>query len=72
MSDTVNIYYFTSNTAIERVVFEKHKSKMKIIDSLMHGAMSSDKVKKIKIDDIIKFIQQEENPELIKNIHNIK
>jgi SNF2 family DNA or RNA helicase len=72
LSDIVNVYYFTSNTAIEKVVFEKHKGKLQLIESLMHGSMLNEKVKKIKIDDIIKFIEQHENPDLIKNIHNFK
>lgn len=72
LSDIVNVYYFTSNTAIEKVVFEKHKSKLLHIESLMHGSMLNEKIKKINIDDIIKFIEQHENPDLIKNIHNFK
>jgi SNF2 family DNA or RNA helicase len=72
LSDIVNVYYFTSNTAIEKVVFEKHKGKLQLISSLMNGSMLNEKIKKIKIDDIIKFIEQHENPDLIKNIHNFK
>jgi SNF2 family DNA or RNA helicase len=68
MADTVNIYMFTANTAIESAMFEKHDLKLMIIDELSKGAAKT-KLKKIKVEDIIRIIQQEDNLRALNKLH---
>jgi SNF2 family DNA or RNA helicase len=69
-SDEVNIYHFISNTAIEKVIFEKHKIKLQIINELESGN-SNIKINKINVNEIIKIIEKDDNikavNEIIKN-----
>lgn len=65
---TVNIVYFTSNTALEKIIFEKQKDKLDIIEELMIGGVKT-KIRKLKIDDIIKFITLEDNEKLLKGVY---
>ena len=64
----VNIYMFTGNTAIEKAIFEKHDSKLNVIDELAHGKPIT-KVTKMKIEDIILIINKEDNIHAIKKVH---
>ena len=67
-ADVVNIYMFTSNTAIEGSVFEKHDLKLIILEELSKGAAKT-QLKKMKIVDIIKIIETEDNLNALKKIH---
>ena len=51
----INIYYFTSNTAIEKAIFEKQNQKFVVLDEMFTGQIKS-KINRIKVDDIIKMI----------------
>jgi SNF2 family DNA or RNA helicase len=64
----VNIYYFTSNTAMEKVIFEKQNQKLIVLQELHNGQIKS-KIDKIKTSEIIKIITSEENNRLIKKIN---
>jgi len=59
LAPEVHVYYFTSNTGIEKAIFGKHHDKMKIQDELMVGHQIS-KIKKIKTEDILKIIEYDE------------
>lgn len=59
-AEELNIYLFTANTAIEQVILKKQDDKQKIIDELFIGT-SAKKIKTIKVDDIIKMINQGDN-----------
>ena len=67
-ADTVNIYMFTSNTAIESAMFEKHDLKLMILEELSTGSAKT-KLKTMKVEDIIKIIQTEDNLMALKKIH---
>jgi len=68
MASEVNIYLFTSNTAIEKAIFEKHDSKLSVIEELSQGRPTT-KVTRMKIDEIVKIINREDNIEAIKKVH---
>ena len=66
-SKEVNIYYLTSNTAIEKAIFEKQDVKLQIINELETGRVQTT-IKRIQVKDIINIINNEHN---INAIHNI-
>jgi SNF2 family DNA or RNA helicase len=68
VSPIVNIYMFTGNTAIEKAIFEKHDSKLNVIDELSQGRPIT-KVTRMKIEDIIAIINKEDNINAIKKVH---
>lgn len=67
-SKVVNIIYFTSNTALESIIFDKQKSKVDIIKELMVGKVTT-KIKSFSTDEIIKIISLEDNNTLLKSIY---
>jgi SNF2 family DNA or RNA helicase len=71
LSDNVNIYYFTSNTGIEKAIFEKHHDKLKVQDELMIGRQIS-KIKPIKTDEILRIIEQDEYIPNFSTTYDIK
>lgn len=66
-AEEINIYFFTSNTGIEKIIFEKQNAKKQILEELMTGAQET-KVPRIKMDDVIKLIEMEDNRNLLQNI----
>lgn len=66
-SDTIDIYFFTSNTGIEKVLFEKQISKIDILEELRVGPQKK-KIVPIKLDTIIKMIEVADNKKLLKSI----
>lgn len=68
VAPVVNIYMFTGNTAIEKAMFEKHDSKLTIIDELSKGSATT-KISRMKIEDILNIINKEDNLYAIKKIH---
>ena len=65
----VNVYLFTSNTAIERGIFDKQDVKLTIINELLYGAQKS-KVTSMKIKDILQLIMMEDNVRVLNKIHS--
>lgn len=66
-SEEVNIYYFTSNTGIEKSIFEKQINKLVMIEELQLGPIKT-KIPKMRSEDIIKIINSEDNIKLLNNI----
>lgn len=66
-SKEVNIYYLTSNTAIEKAIFEKQDVKLQMINELETGRVQTT-IKRIQVKDIINIINNEQN---INALHNI-
>jgi SNF2 family DNA or RNA helicase len=58
-SEEVNIYFFTSNTAIEKAIFDKQNLKLQIINELESGKQSTS-IKKMNVKDIINIIDTED------------
>lgn len=67
VSDEINVYFFTANTGIEKILFEKQKAKLDIIEELKIGPIKT-KVPKLKLDDIIKMIDLADNEKKLKDI----
>ena len=55
MSDTVNIYIFTSNTGVEKAVLGKQDQKLDILSEMNTGPITS-KISRINVKEIIKMI----------------
>jgi SNF2 family DNA or RNA helicase len=66
-SEIVNVYYFMSNTGVEKAVFEKQSDKLSILNELKDGPMQT-KLKSIQVKDIITFIEKEDNKMMMQNI----
>ncbi len=67
-ANIVNIVYFTSNTALESIIFDKQRSKLAIIKELMVGKVTT-KIKQFSTDEIIKIISLEDNNNLLKSVY---
>jgi SNF2 family DNA or RNA helicase len=65
--EKIFVYYFSSNTGIEKILFQKQKAKLIVIDELMEGAMKT-KIPKVKVDEIIRLIELNENRQLLSQI----
>jgi len=66
-SNVVNVYFFTANTGIEKALFVKQKEKLIVLDELENGPIKSE-VKSMKIDEILKLIDVNENTSLLGDI----
>ena len=64
LSPTVHVYFFTSNTGIENIIFKKQKAKTKIIEELKTGTMKS-KIPKVSINEVIRFLETENENEIL-------
>lgn len=58
-SEEVNIYFFTSNTAIEKAILDKHNLKLQIINELELGKQTKT-IKRMNVKDIINIIDTED------------
>ncbi len=67
IADEINVYFFTSNTGIEKILFEKQKAKLSILNELKTGTIET-KIPMVKMDDIIKLIELADNEQLLKMI----
>ena len=71
-SPVVNVYYFTSNTGIEKALLDKHTDKLDALDEIQTGCMKTN-VKTIQMKEILKILETEENvgklTQLNKRIH---
>ena len=67
IADEINVYFFTSNTGIEKILFEKQKAKLSILNELKTGVIET-KIPMVKMDDIIRLIELADNEELLKKI----
>lgn len=59
-SEVVNVYYFTSNTGIERAIFNKHEDKLTVLNELKEGPLVS-KIRNMSVKDIIEILNNEDN-----------
>ena len=65
LAKEINIYYFTSNTGIEKGLFEKHHSKMKIDSEILHGHQETN-IKVFSTEQILRLIETDEYIENFK------
>ena len=69
-SNVVNIYFYTSNTGVEKALFTKQQDKQIIMDELLIGYKKS-KIQKLNMDEILSLIEKNENKDMIYSINNI-
>jgi len=58
-SEEVNVYIFTSNTGIEKAIYEKHEMKLNILEEIKEGPMKQ-KVKSMSTKEILNILNIEE------------
>lgn len=68
-SEKVTIYYFTANTGMENALFKLQQSKITVGRELLEGCCISD-VSKIKISDILKLLNTEDNIGILKSMNS--
>lgn len=66
-SDEVNVYIFTSNTGIEKAIYEKHEMKLNILEEIKEGPMKH-KVTSMKTKEILKILCIEECSQKLKEL----
>ena len=62
------VYFFTSNTGIEKIIFEKQNAKLIILNELMTGKQTST-IPTIKMDEIIRLIEKDSNRDLLLKVN---
>jgi SNF2 family DNA or RNA helicase len=67
-ANTVNVYFFTSNTGVENAVFRKQNEKLAVLQELETGAMRST-VSGIALKEICKMIDKNENITSLQKIN---
>jgi SNF2 family DNA or RNA helicase len=70
LADTVNVYFFTSNTAIEQALFKKQLDKLKMANDLMDGQTSKG-MGSVRVIDLIKFLNAKENVDMIQQVYKV-
>lgn len=70
ISSEIYIYYFSSNTGIEKILFKKQKAKLQILNELSTGK-STTKIPRISMDKIIRMIEISDNKNMIKSIRYV-
>lgn len=70
-SEEVNIYFFTSNTAIEKAILDKHNLKLQIINELELGKQTKS-IKRMNVKDIINIIDTEDTIHALEKLKNLK
>lgn len=67
----VNIYLFTSNTALEQGILEKQYSKLEILEDLLVGQKQTTTINKLSMKDILRMIMKDDNTNIIKKLHRL-
>lgn len=67
VSDKINVYFFTANTGIEKILFTKQEAKLQMLNELRTGKMKTG-IPLIKLDEVIKLIEISDNEKLLKKI----
>lgn len=66
-AEEIYIYFFTSNTSVEKILYLKQDAKETMLKELETGKFTT-KVPKINMNDIIKLIELEENVKYLQQI----
>jgi len=67
LAPEINVYFFTANTGIEQILFHKQKAKLDILNELLTGTIKT-KIPRLKMDDVIKLIEIEDNKKSLENV----
>lgn len=68
-SKNLHIYFFTSNTGIEKALFCKQYDKLILSKELENGLMKT-KITRLKVKDILNIINEYENVSLLKRVED--
>jgi len=71
LAEQINIIFFSANTAIENMIFEKQHAKKQIINELTVGTQTT-KIPKMKMDDMIKLIALDDNKQWLQQLYTKK
>jgi SNF2 family DNA or RNA helicase len=66
-AERVNLYYFTANSGMENALFKLQASKIAMGEEILTGCMTT-KTNKIKVDDIIRLIDTEDNISILTDL----
>lgn len=69
-SNVVDLYFFTSNTGVERCLFEKQQDKLILLEEIKSGPFKS-VVKKMTMHEMLRLIDIHENTTFLTNNYNI-
>jgi SNF2 family DNA or RNA helicase len=64
----VFVYFFTANTGIEKIIFEKQNAKLLILNELMTGKQTTT-IPTIKLDEIIRLVEMDHNKSLLIKVN---
>lgn len=67
----VSVYIFTSNTGIEKSLYEKHIDKRTVINALMNGKMEGS-IRKFKMKEIVSLILTDGNTDILAEARRMK
>lgn len=67
MAEQINIIFYSSNCAVEKLIFDKQKAKLAILNELQTGKPTTT-IPGIRMDEIIKVIEMEHNTTALKKI----
>jgi SNF2 family DNA or RNA helicase len=67
LAETVNVYFFSANTGIEKIIYEKQNAKLMILNELKTGKQTME-IPKIKMDEIIRLIELDNNKVLLTKV----
>lgn len=59
-SAKVHVYFYSSNTGMEKALFDKHQDKEICLNEMKTGAMTS-KIRKLNMEDLIKLVNYEDS-----------
>ena len=65
--DEINVYFFTSNRGVEKILFLKQQAKLALIEEMKNGTITS-KVPRISMNEVIQLISLAENTDLLQKI----
>jgi len=68
LAKVVNVYFYTSNTGIEKSLFIKQQDKIACLNQLKDGPMTST-VKSLKMNEILRLIDSNENSNYIRSTY---
>ena len=63
----VNVYYYTSNTGVEKILFQKQNIKMMKSEELMTGTSNAG-IERLRMEEALKLISVDENIDLMRRV----
>jgi SNF2 family DNA or RNA helicase len=68
IASAIYLYFFTANTGIEKIIYEKQQAKQFIINELCVGKQIT-KIPKLKLQDVIHMINIHDNKKILEDIY---